>query len=88
MKTAAGISPDDNAPSFENIQINPYFFRSLDYVTAHYDSPKGRVCVAWKRIQGEILLDVTAPCDDYVYYQNQALKKGKTQFRILAQNQT
>ena len=91
MKTVAGISPDDTAPSFEKIQINPYFFRALDYATAYYDSPKGRVGVAWKRTQKEIILEINAPCDGYVYYQNEAISKGKTQFSVITKaenNQT
>ena len=78
MKTVAGISPNDNAETFEKIDIKPYFFKNLDYVTAYYDSPKGRVEVAWKIQNNKIELTVISPCRNYVRYKGEPLKKGKS----------
>ena len=82
MKTVAGISPDDNAPSFDKIVVSPYYFDAITFAAAHYDSPKGRVKVDWKKKSSKILLVIYAPCDNYVVYKNTTLKKGKNKFVI------
>ena len=76
MKTVAGIAPDENKATFESIEISPYYFEGIDYSKAHYDSPKGRVCVDWKRENGIVTLNICAPCDGYVIYDGKPLGKG------------
>ena len=82
MKRAAGISPDDNAESYREIEIRPHFFEKLDYVRAFYDSPRGRVCVEWKRETGGIRLTIDSPISSYVKYGGALLSAGKTEIFI------
>ena len=82
MKTIIGISPNDNAASFEKMEIKPYFFETLDFANGHYDSPKGRVTCSWKREKGNIKLKITTPCNDYVLYDNNLLGMGEFNFII------
>ena len=84
MKTIVGISPDDNAATFDKMKINPYFFKDLTFAKGYYDTPKGRVSVEWKRVESCVRLKVTTPCENYVYYENIPLSKGCTEFRVNA----
>lgn len=86
MKTIIGISPNDNAATFEQIEIKPYFFKGLDFARGYYDSPKGKVFVAWERLQNAILLRIDAPEGKFVFYNNQFLLKGTTEFILNINN--
>lgn len=81
-KTVTGINPDENKPTFEKIEIAPYYFEGISYAKSHYVSPKGRVEVSWKRTDNGISLKITAPCDGYVLYNGAYLSKGENTFSI------
>ena len=78
MKTVIGISPDENRPSFENIEVKPYFFEELDYAKGHYDAPFGRVSVEWHRVGEQVELKITAPEAQRVFYLGRPLPAGTT----------
>ena len=86
MTTIIGISPNDNAATFERIEIKPYFFKGLNFARGYYDSPKGKVFVAWERLENSILLRIDAPEDKFVFYDNQYLLKGTTEFVLNINN--
>ena len=80
VKTVLGISPDDNAESFERITVAPYFFERLSYAKGSYLSPKGRVNVNWSRTDSGISLFIDAPADNYVIFDGRPLTKGEHNF--------
>ena len=80
IKTIGGISPDDNAATFEQIEVNPYYFKELSWAKASYDSPMGIVRCEWKREEGKIILKIEAPNDRCVQYRGVYLKKGENIF--------
>ena len=82
VKTLIGISPDDNAETYEKITVAPYFFEHIDYARGSYLSPKGKIEVSWKRTDSGIELDLTAPADDYVYFDGRSLSAGKHSFLV------
>ena len=82
MKTVVGISPDDQAMTSDSITVKPYIFDDLDYAKGHYDSPHGRVEVEWRRKDGKVELQISAPCDGYVRYGDTLLTQGKSTFMI------
>ena len=82
FKTVLGISPDDQAASFDSITVDPYFFSELEYAKGHYDSPRGRVSVHWQRTDNGVQLDITAPCDGYVSYKGKLLNCGTSTFTV------
>lgn len=45
----------------DKIEVSPCFATSLTYASAHFDAPKGRVEVSWKREADKIALFVTLP---------------------------
>ena len=82
MKTVVGISPFDQAKSFDSITVKPYIFDDLEYAKGHYDSPRGRVAVEWHKKDGKVELEIIAPCDGYVHYGDTLLAQGKSTFMI------
>ena len=82
IKTVVGISPDDRDASFETLTVKPYVFADLTYAKGHYDSPRGRVSVEWRKTDDGVMLEITAPCDGYVRYKGTLLKCGKTIFKV------
>lgn len=49
-------------PGFAEIEIRPAFPKSLGFVKAHHDTPRGRVAVEWRRASdGVVELDVEVP---------------------------
>lgn len=82
MKTVVGICPDENRPSFESVEVKPYFFEKLSYAKGHYEAPFGRVEVEWRREQDGIHLEIIAPKSDTVIYGESYLPKGKSIFIV------
>ena len=80
MKTIVGISPNDNAATFDKMKIKPYFFKMLNFARGYYDAPYGRVFVEWERVGKTIQLKITSPCNNYLYYDDTPLAKGVTEF--------
>lgn len=82
MKTIVGICPDENAPTFEKVAVEPYFFESLSYVKGSYESVKGEIKIEWKRENEKINMVIIAPESNFVYYKGKALEKGENKFII------
>lgn len=57
MSEIAGI----NVVNSEYVQIKPNFIRQLNYASAYYGLPGGRVSVSWKRTENHIELEVECP---------------------------
>ena len=82
MKTIVGICPDENRPSFENIEVAPYFFSELDYAKGHYEAPFGNIEVEWRRADDGVSLEITVPKSDTVIHGGKLLPKGKNAFIV------
>ena len=70
MELLAGIRPDPNAPGFKNAIIKPAVVGDLQWVTAHHDSPYGRIVSNWKRdpstslrAGGKLTMEITVPAN-------------------------
>ena len=48
-------------PGYAAVEIRPSFPKGLGRVTAHRDTPRGRVSVAWRREGGRIVLELERP---------------------------
>lgn len=57
----AGIKLDKDNPGFYHFIIAPEFIPDLDYVTAEYDSVRGKVKSRWKRDGETITLQIDVP---------------------------
>lgn len=56
-----GIRQADGSTGFERLRIAPTPVGNLTGASGHYDSPRGRIAVAWKRNGESFHLDVTVP---------------------------
>ena len=56
----AGIKINPTGRNVTNVDIAPLFPEKLRNVSAHYDTPNGRISVAWKRADNSIVLKITA----------------------------
>ena len=59
MTRLGGIRP--SAPGFAAVEIAPSIPRSLSYVQATRQTPRGQVAVAWRRKDGSMALDIEVP---------------------------
>lgn len=59
MSSVAGL----NIIDCETVEIKPNFIKKLDYASAYYDLPKGRVSVSWKRTEDKIELKIESPVE-------------------------
>lgn len=61
IRYIAGLKPNPNMEGIDKVEVSPCFATSLTYASAHFDAPKGRVEVSWKREADKIALFVTLP---------------------------
>jgi alpha-L-rhamnosidase len=60
----AGIRVTYDSAGDEWLEIKPQPVRGVEWVKAHYDSPKGRVEIHWNMTaSGDLSLEVTLPID-------------------------
>ncbi|MDD5728024.1 MAG: glycoside hydrolase family 78 protein [Victivallales bacterium] len=57
----AGIKPDPENPGFKHIIIHPQPVSGLEWVKAEYDSPYGKIIVAWENHNNDFKLEVQIP---------------------------
>lgn len=56
-----GIQQAPGSVAFERLRIAPDLAGDIDSAQGHYDSPRGRIAVAWRKSGGRFELDVTIP---------------------------
>ncbi|MDD5697052.1 MAG: glycoside hydrolase family 78 protein [Victivallaceae bacterium] len=57
----AGIRPDPENPGFRHISIHPHPVSGIKWVKAEYDSPYGKIAVAWENHHDDLKLEVQIP---------------------------
>ncbi len=60
-KGLGGIRPDESAPGFRHIRLEPHFAEGLESFEAMHESPDGRIISSWKRTGDKIQYDITIP---------------------------
>jgi alpha-L-rhamnosidase len=61
LKCLAGIQPDPTSPGFKHFLIRPAPISEIHWVSAHYDSVRGRIVSEWKKKNGKFALHVIIP---------------------------
>lgn len=79
IKNIVGISTSYEEELSYN--INPIFFKELDFANCTYDSLKGRISVSWKRQNDEIHLTIEKDDNVLLFHNGVRLDKNKTEFR-------
>jgi alpha-L-rhamnosidase len=62
-KGPGGIKPDENAPGFKHVLLQPHFVAGLNHFEARHDGPYGAIVSAWKRNGNSIEYKVTIPAN-------------------------
>src|SRR5690606_29025560 len=63
FKALGGIKPDENAPGFKNILLQPHFVKGLDTFSVRFDGPYGEIKSSWRRSGEKIFLDIVIPAN-------------------------
>ena len=56
-----GIRQAPDSVGFEELRIEPFFADGLEHAEGHFDSPRGRIAVQWKRNGNNVTLELTIP---------------------------
>ncbi|WP_276481913.1 alpha-L-rhamnosidase [Paraflavitalea pollutisoli] len=62
-KGLGGIKPDERAPGFGNVVLEPHFVNGLDHFEAVHEGPQGNIISSWKKEAGMIHWTVTVPAN-------------------------
>ncbi|MCG2614322.1 glycoside hydrolase family 78 protein [Terrimonas sp. NA20] len=77
-KGLGGIHPDEAAPGFKHVKLEPGFPTGLENFSASYRSPYGKIISSWKRTAGNIVYEVTVPANSSASVQlPPVIKKAK-----------
>lgn len=82
IKTVLGIRQAEDSMGFACVQVEPFFFRELDYAKGSCDTVKGRVSVSWERKEGHILLEVDVPVGMQSFFGKKRLRSGYNRFLV------
>ncbi|MBR2460371.1 MAG: family 78 glycoside hydrolase catalytic domain [Clostridia bacterium] len=77
-----GITPMEDAPGFERIELRPCIVPALGYVTGSMQTARGRIDAAWREENGVFVYTVTLPDGIEAIYRGKTLKGGKHQFVV------
>lgn len=62
-KGIGGIKPDEAAPGFRHVILEPHFVAGLDRFEAMHEGPYGNIITSWKKAPGLIHYSVTVPAN-------------------------
>ena len=62
-KGLGGIKPDEAAPGFKNVLLQPNFVNGADYFEATYEGPYGTIRSSWKRSGNKVIYEVSIPAN-------------------------
>ena len=82
FKSLLGISPKEDTPGFEEIELKPCFIRDAGFVKGYEDTARGRIEAEWKYENGGFNYAVTIPKGVRAVYDGQVLKTGKNSFFV------
>ncbi len=63
FRDLAGLKPNPRMPGFRDFVVQPACLQGLTWVTAHHESPFGRIVSAWRLKKRRLLLHVTVPAN-------------------------
>ena len=77
-----GITPLDDAPGFERIELRPCIVPALGYVRGSMQTVRGKIEAAWHEENGKFVYTVALPDGVEAICQGKTLRGGKHQFII------
>ena len=81
-KSLLGISPKEEAPGFEEIELKPNFIKEIGYAVGHMNTVRGQISASWHYENGAFSYDVVIPEGVNAYFEGQHLKAGRNKFIV------
>jgi len=82
VKTVLGFYHDKTDPAVPELKVEPIFLSALTHAEGSFESENGRVSVAWRREDGNVLLTVTVEGEATASYRGQVLTNGVHTYTI------
>lgn len=86
VQSIAGLKLNPDADDVSHFVIKPNFIKALSFARATYNSFYGQISVQWKRIGGEIEIDIFIPKGMYgeviINGEEKIVKAGKNKFMV------
>lgn len=82
FRSLLGISPTEDAPAFERIELRPLFIETLRYVRGSMETARGKLEAEWEFRGGQFVYTVTIPDGISAYFNGKQLHKGQNTFCI------
>ncbi len=82
FRSLLGISPSENEPAFEKIELKPIFIESLGYAKGSMNTVRGRIEADWELCGNSFIYTVNIPKGITAFFNGQRLTEGKTSFNI------
>ena len=82
FRSLLGISPSDNSPSLEKIDLKPVFIEDLGYVCGSMDTVRGKIEADWVFRDGHFIYTVTVPEGITAFFRGERLTDGKNVFTV------
>ena len=82
FRSLLGISPIEDAPAFEKIELKPVFIKELNYAKGSMDTIHGKIEADWRFRDNGFYYSVTIPEGVTAFFRGQRLEKGKNVFFI------
>ncbi len=76
VKTVLGIRQAPGSTAFRTVEVDPFFFASLDYAKGSCDTCGGQLAVAWKKTGLDIQVQITVPENMTVFFRGEKLAPG------------
>jgi len=82
-----GLRPDPENPGFRHMIIEPQPVSGLEWAKTEYDSPYGKITIAWKNHNGDFKIEVQIPDKTTATVvlpdsTTQTVKSGKHSFNV------
>ena len=81
-KSLLGISPKEEAPGFEQIELKPNFIKEIGYVSGHMITVRGEISASWHYENGVFSYNVVIPEGVNAYFEGRRLTAGENKFIV------
>lgn len=82
FRSLLGISPSEETPAFEKIELKPIFIESLKYAKGSMETIRGKIEADWVFRDGRFIYSVTIPEGISAFFKGKQLTAGQNVFFI------
>ena len=86
FRSLLGISPSEDAPAFEKLELKPVFIKDLKYAKGSMDTVRGKIEADWIYRNNGFFYSVTIPKGITAFFRGRQLENGRNVFRISSEH--